>query len=89
MARVEITTAEIVDALTAAIATGEVAPADAFTREEIHDATGWGLPRISKHLRVLKAQGQVEVIIVSRERVDGRMSPVPCYRFLRSKKAKR
>lgn len=89
MARVEITDSEIVDALNAAIGTGEMAPADAFSREEIHDATGWGLPRISKHLRALKAQGQVEIVIVSRERVDGRLGPVPCYRFLRSKKAKR
>lgn len=87
MARVEITTSELIDALRAASGSGDVGPSDAYTRNEIKAATGWGMPRISGHLHELKKAGLVEIVAVKRARLDDRIASVPGYRFL--KKAKR
>lgn len=89
MARVEITTSELIDALRAATGNGEEGPADAFTRNEIKAMTHWGFPRITDHLTALKQQGLLDVVWVNRERLDGRVVKVPGYRFLRPAKKAR
>jgi hypothetical protein len=86
VARIELSASEIIDALRAATGNGELGPADAFTRNEIQAAIGWGLPRISAHLLALKSRGLVEIVTVKRERLDGLIASVPGYRFLKAKK---
>lgn len=89
MEAVDISEAEILDALRATLGNADLGPRDAFTRGEIGAAMGWGLPRTSSHLIALKHQGLVEVVKVKREAVDGRHCMVPGYRFLKRKKAAR
>lgn len=83
MARIAISESELIEALRAATGNGESGPADAFTRNEIKAATGWGDDRISAHLHLLKDQGMLQVVRVRRRRLDGQVNPVPGYRFLK------
>lgn len=83
MAPVEITEAEILEALRESF--GDSGPADAFTRAEIAEAMGWGVDRTSSQLTRIKRRGQLEVVKVQRETLDCRMVTVPGYRFLKAK----
>jgi hypothetical protein len=83
VAPVEISESEILEALRESIGNPDLGPSDAFTRGEIAVAMGWGLTKTGKELTALKAKGQLEVLRVRREGLDGRPASVPGYRFLK------
>lgn len=83
MAAIDITEAEILEALRESMDNPDLGPADAFTRNEIAEAMGWSLDRTSAHLLAVKRQGQLEVVTVKREALDSRQMSVPGYRFLK------
>lgn len=83
-----LTTAEILAELEAAAKHVET-PDDAFTIEELRDATGWGGVQIRNRLKLAKKAGRLAVVKVKRENLMGNMQPVPAYRILPAKKGKK
>jgi hypothetical protein len=83
---IDITEAEILEALRASLGKEDLGPKDAFTRGEIAAAMGWGLTKTSHRLVALKAKGQLEVVRVKRQGLDDRPASVAAYRFIRPKK---
>ena len=84
----KITTSEILEALRNA-SVKPISPADAFTSADIRQLTAWSTDRVREHLGFLKARGQIEVVMVTRENLNGVTVRVPAYRFLKLKKSKK
>ena len=85
--KINITTTEILEALRAGRRT-PINPDDAYTVREMVERTGWTRNRIEIQLRAIKAQGNLEMVTVQRERLDGMMHACPAYRFTKSPKGK-
>ena len=85
MARgIEITRAEILDAITAAQRSSE--PKDANTFQELLEATGIARLALLRVLHTLKREGRLLVHQVQRTSIDGRTRPVPAYTILKRKR---
>lgn len=76
----KLTENEILDALRVA-ATQISNPDDAYSIVELATASGWAEHRVRRHLVTLKAQGQLDIVTVWRESLNGRMQRVTAYRF--------
>lgn len=76
----KITESEILDALRTAAATGTNIEG-ASTSRELRRALGWGEKRMRDHLHNLKDRGQVTVVRVTREGLDGKPQLVTAYRL--------
>lgn len=85
MARVEITQAELLDAL----ATASAEPEDARTLAELSAETGLSERKTRAALHALNAAQRLVVHRVTRMALDGRNATVPAYTILPAKKAKR
>ena len=79
------TTNELLEALRAASPTA-LRPTDVFTVTTLQQQTGWSRKRLCEHLWALKQAGQLEVVHIHQEQLDGRMRPRPAYRFLAPKR---
>ena len=75
----KITESEIIEAIRAAQSTFD-SPDDAFTVGELSVAMHLSIPIVREYLLALKATGKLEMILVKRESLDGRMRAVPLYR---------
>lgn len=82
-----ITTSEILEALQAGSRCA-IDPKDAFTVREMLDCTGWSRGKVNGHLLAIKKEGNLELVTVQRERLDGMMHACPAYRFTKSPKGK-
>lgn len=81
-----ISTSELLEAVRSATGS-HVNPDDAFTVGELSEALGNSRALTCQKIGQLQRAGMVEVIRVSRPRIDGANGMVPAYRFL--KKAKK
>jgi DNA-binding Lrp family transcriptional regulator len=85
-----ITTAEIIEALHDARSRLPSRPEGAHTVTEIARATGWSRNAVIKRLYILRDAGVLEATHVSLSSIDGRVLTVPAYRtIVRSRKTKR
>lgn len=84
MARVNISTSELLEAVKSATG-AHLNPDDAFTVSELSEALGNSRQLTCRKIRLLR--DHVEVVKVKRTRIDGMESLVPAYRF--KSKAKR
>lgn len=82
-----ISTSELLEAVRSATGS-HVNPDDAFTVAELSEALGNSRGLTCQKIAQLQKEGLVEVLRVSRPRIDGAMGVVPAYRF-RSKAKKR
>jgi hypothetical protein len=73
-----ITTEEILAALEAATQKPTF-PDGAFTVRELMARTGWAEERVRNALRLLKAEGRLEVVKPPREAISGAMLPTVAY----------
>lgn len=80
MATLEITQNELLEEL-ARYAAGD-APESAKTVQELAFAANISDGVVHKRLKLLQRQGRLRVHRVLRERIDGRMNPVPAYTIL-------
>lgn len=55
--------------------------AQALTSEDICEKTGWGHHRVLRKLKSLKRAGCLEVVVLRRENLDGKMGVRPGYRL--------
>lgn len=78
---VNITEAEILDALRAALEEVAKGPDDALTTGDLVEATGWGEDRVRRMLRRMLRDGDAECVRVRRMAMDTRMAVVPAYRL--------
>lgn len=82
--RVEITTAEILDAL--AVSRRPNDPEGAKTIQELMRETGFEKTKVTSGVRRLWLRGRVVVHQVLRAGMDGKMRPVPAYTILPAKR---
>lgn len=75
-----ITTTEILDALAAATQRAPN-PDDAYTVPELCAATGWTPHMTRRYLAQLKDAGRLQVVMLARERLDGKPCTSPGYRI--------
>lgn len=83
-----ISTSELLEAVRSATGS-HVNPDDAFTVGELSEALGNSRALTCQKIAKLQKEGLVEVVRVSRPRIDGCMSVVPAYRFQKPKAKKR
>ena len=84
-----ITTAEIIQALHDARDQLPVRPEGAHTVREIAQATGWTRNAVMIRLHALQQAKQLECLHVVLSSIDGRRSNVPAYRTMDAPKAKK
>lgn len=84
-----ITTAEIIQALHDARDHLPTRPEGAHTVNEIADATGWKKSAVLLRLHALQRAKQLECVHVVMSSIDGRRSNVPAYRTIDAPKTKK
>ena len=84
-----ITTAELLDALANATIANEEMPPNTYSGPEIRAAMHVGYDRFARTMKALLASGEVRIVKVRKPALDGRMSMVSAYQFLAPKKSKK
>lgn len=84
-----ITTAELLDALANASPASEEMPPNTYSGPEIRAAMRVGYDRFARTMRQLLANGEVRIVKVRKVALDGRLAQVSAYQFLAPKKSKR
>ena len=82
----KITENELIDALRNASRRTADNPDGAMTSHEMGEALGLSHRTIIEYLRKFKRTGRLEIVRVSREGIDGRVSPVTGYRVKKTPK---
>lgn len=85
--RLTITEGDILEALREALEQGTDAPDDAYTANELAEATGVHIRKTRAILTEILKRGEAEVVKVRRTGMDGRNSLVPAYRMRGQKMA--
>ena len=85
MARIAITQAELLDALS----TASLEPEDAMTLRELCVEFSLAEARMRRALHALAKQSRLRAHQVTRSALDGRQAKVPAYTILPAKKGKR
>lgn len=83
MPRIKITENELLNELLAAVKEiPRSRPENALTRKELREKTGFSMVRITANLLKLREAGQLEVVQVYLEAINGELRPSPAYRIL-------
>lgn len=85
--RIEVTQAELLAALEAAITGNSDEPTDAMTTREIASLMEWDYESAKCKVRSLVNAGLMEVVKVRRECMDGATRRLPAYRLVRGSEA--
>jgi len=80
-----ISTAELLDALRSAGGDSAVDLDGSFSTTELMEAMRWSRPAALQNLKQLKRDGALEIVRIRREAVDGRVMLMAGYRILKKK----
>jgi IS4 transposase len=84
-----ITTAELLDALANATPASEEMPPNTYSGPEIRAAMGVGYDRFQMTMKRLLASGEVRIVQVRKSAMDGRLARVRAYQFVAPPKRKK
>ncbi len=77
----DVTESELIEALQRALQASEQSDGGALTARELGELLGWGERKINRGLHILDKQGRLEVVYVTRRRLDGAMGHPSAYRI--------
>ena len=77
-----MTDERVVDELLAALLEAEQDKRVGMTTKELAAELGWSDERVRERLRDLKTAGRIEVVMVRRTILDGRLTVLPGYRMV-------